>query len=135
MGSGIVSKWRNPTALAETTAFTLVEVMVALVILAIGVLGVAGLLVTTVQSNRGATNRSRADELIYEKVEEFQSTSYAAITSGSDEVTIDGVVFAREWTVTPNDPTSGVLTIDVTAQWSERGQTFEVESSTMRSAN
>ena len=115
--------------------FTLVEVMVALVVFLIGVLGVGGLLVTTIQANRGATNRTRADELLYEKVEQFQSMPYAAIASGSDVVTVEGVSFSREWTTDPNEPIPGVMTVDVTARWVERGDTFDVQTSTMRSAN
>jgi type IV pilus assembly protein PilV len=118
-----------------TDGFTLIEVMVALVVLLIGVLGVAGMLVTTIQSNRGATNRTRADQLLHEKVEEFQSMPYSSILSGSSQDTVAGVVFTRQWTVNPNDPIASVATIDLTASWSERDQTFEVRTSTMRSAN
>lgn len=126
---------RDETARAGEAGFTLVEVMVALVIFLIGVLGVAGMLVTTIHSNRGGTNRTRADQLLHEKVEEFQSTSYGAITSGADQDTVAGVVFTRQWTVTQNDPIANVATIDLSASWSERGLTFEVGTATMRSAN
>lgn len=123
------------TTAGGASGFTLIEVVVALVVFLIGVLGISGLLVSTIQANRGATNRSRADELLYEKVEEFQSTSYAGINGGTDTSTVEGVVFTREWTVNPSDPIAGVMTIDLTARWTERGDTFQIETSTMRSAN
>lgn len=115
--------------------FTLIEVMVALVVFLIGVLGVSGLLITTIQANRGATNRSRADELLHEKVEQFQSTPYAEITSGTDQDTVAGVAFVRQWTVSANDPIANVARINLTASWAERGQTFSVRTTTIRGAN
>lgn len=115
--------------------FTLIEVMVALVIFLIGFLGMAGLLVSVMGSNRDASNRTRADELLYEKVEEFQLTSFADIESGSDQDTVGNVVFTREWVVSNNDPIPKVMTIDLTASWTERGDTLSVRQATIKSAN
>lgn len=46
--------------LSEQTGFTLVEVLVAMVILAIGLLGVAGLQTRSLSGNQGALYRSQA---------------------------------------------------------------------------
>lgn len=121
--------------LRRKEGFTLVEVMVALVVFLIGFLGMAGLLVTVVQSNRGASNRTRADQLLYEKVEEFTSTPYRDIATGTDEETVGRVVFTRDWTVTDNSPIPNAMTIDLVARWTERGRTFGVQQSTIKSAN
>jgi prepilin-type N-terminal cleavage/methylation domain-containing protein len=113
--------------------FTIVEFAVALVIFVIGILGVSGLLMTVIHANRGASNRTRADQLLYEKVEEFQSTPFAAIQGGTDQTSVGDVIFTRTWTVTSDAPMENVTTIEIAAQWSERDETFTIQTATMRS--
>lgn len=126
---------RRVSRLASTDGFTLVEVLVALIVFLIGALGVAGLLVNVMYANRGATNRTRADELLYEKVEELQSTPYVGISDGTDQKTVGGVVFTREWTVTDDQPIDDVRTIELLTRWSDRGEIFEIRTATMRGSN
>ncbi len=113
--------------------FTIVEFAVALVIFVIGVLGVSGLLLTVIYANRSASNRTRADQLLYEKVEEFQLTPFAAIEGGADQTSVGDVVFTRTWTVANDVPVENVATIEIAAEWSERDETFTVQTATMRS--
>jgi prepilin-type N-terminal cleavage/methylation domain-containing protein len=112
--------------------FTIVEFAVALVIFVIGILGVSGLLLTVIHANRSASNRTRADQLLYEKVEEFQSTPFAAIEGGADQTPVGDVVFTRTWTVTNDVPVENVATIEIATEWSERDETFTVQTATMR---
>lgn len=114
------------------TGFTLIEVMVAIVVFTFGVMGIAALQVAVAQANRGATNHTRADQILYDKVEELQSTPYNAISSGADIDTVGGVAFARSWTVTDNAPMNRLKTISLTATWEERGKSFDVQTSTIR---
>lgn len=113
--------------------FTIVEFAVALVIFVIGILGVSGLLLTVIHANRSASNRTRADQLLYEKVEQFQSTPFAAIEGGADQTSVGDVVFTRTWTVANDVPVENVATIEIAAEWSERDETFSVQTATMRS--
>ncbi len=105
----------------------------ALVIFVIGILGVSGLLLTVIHANRSASNRTRADQLLYEKVEEFQSTPFVAIEGGADQTSVGDVVFTRTWTVASDVPVENVATIEIAAEWSERDETFTVQTATMRS--
>jgi len=50
----------------KTTGFTLIEVLVAVVVLAGGLLGLAALQVTSLSSNQTAYNRSQATQLAYD---------------------------------------------------------------------
>jgi type IV pilus assembly protein PilV len=61
--------------------FTLVEVLVALVILAVGLLGMATLLTSSMQSSQGAYRRSQASTLAYDLVERMRFNRDRAVSS------------------------------------------------------
>lgn len=61
--------------------FTLIEVLIALVILAVGLLGTASLMTTSLQSNQGANRRSQASLLAYDLVERMRLNRNQAITT------------------------------------------------------
>jgi type IV pilus assembly protein PilV len=58
--------------------FTLVEALVALVVLSIGLLGVAALQLSSLQSNSSAASRSQATLLAYEIVDRMRANQVAA---------------------------------------------------------
>lgn len=58
--------------------FTLIEVLVAVVVLAIGLLGLAGLQATAVRSNSSAYMRSQATVLAYDITERMRANRQAA---------------------------------------------------------
>ena len=104
---------------------SLIEVMVGVVLMTIGILGLAALSVTVAQANRGATNRTRADQVLHEKIEEFQTADYDEITNGDDEITVGDITFERTWTITDDTPMDGVKKIEILGTWDERGTTFQ----------
>lgn len=53
--------------------FTLIEVMVAIVILSFGLLGVAGLMVTGIQFTHSAQQRTMATQLAYDMIDRMRS--------------------------------------------------------------
>jgi len=77
--------------------FTLIEVLIALVILAIGLLGMSSLMMTSMQSSQSAYLRSQASLLAYDLVERMRANSNQAITS-------DSYVFSLS-SEAPTDPT------------------------------
>ena len=50
----------------KNTGFTLIEVLIAMIILAVGLLGLAGLQATTLKNNQSAYNRIKATQLAYD---------------------------------------------------------------------
>jgi len=62
---------------------TLIEVLVAMLILAIGLLGLAGLQTVSVQSNQGAYYRSQATILANDIVDRMRANRVAAIANRS----------------------------------------------------
>lgn len=59
--------------------FTLIEVLVALVVLCIGLLGVAGLQLTSLKSNHGSAMRTQATYLAYDIVDRMRANREAAL--------------------------------------------------------
>ena len=50
----------------KNIGFTLIEVLVAMLVLAVGLLGLAGLQATSLRNNQSAYNRSQATQLAYD---------------------------------------------------------------------
>lgn len=63
---------------------TLIEVLVTILVLAIGLLGLAGLQVTSVQSNHSAYYRSQATILAYDISDRMRSNRTAALDGAYD---------------------------------------------------
>lgn len=60
--------------------FTLIEVLVALVILAFGLLGLAGMQATGLKNNQDAYNRSQATQLAYDLADRIRANATAIDT-------------------------------------------------------
>ncbi|MCX7098669.1 MAG: type IV pilus modification protein PilV [Methylococcales bacterium] len=57
----------------KNTGFTLIEVLVSIMVLSIGLLGLAGLLATSLKSNQSAYNRSQAAQLAYDLADRMRT--------------------------------------------------------------
>ncbi len=87
--------------------FTMVEVIISIVILSIGVLGLAGTtgyLVRQVTLGDVMTERAAAFQTV---VDRLQSVPYDSVTTGSDSVGI----FAVRWSSVPDGPQNKIVTI------------------------
>ena len=96
------------TGRANRRGFTLVELMIAVVLLSVGMLALAGSAAMVVRSMTTATMRTRAATLAASRLDELRSGGCGLIAAGS--VKERGVTLA--WTVTPMP--KGVV-IDMTA--------------------
>lgn len=67
----------------RSRGFTLIEVLIALLILAIGLLGMASLLMTSLSSSHSAYQRSQASMLAYDMVERLRLNRTVATSSNS----------------------------------------------------
>ena len=66
----------------KNAGFTLIEVLIAMLVLAIGLLGLAALQVNSLRNNQSAYNRTQATLLAYEMADRMR-TNKTAIASGS----------------------------------------------------
>lgn len=64
--------------------FTLLEVLVAVLVLAIGLLGLAGLMASSVRNNQSAYQRTQATWLAYDIVDRMRVNRAAALASSYD---------------------------------------------------
>ena len=57
----------------KNAGFTLIEVLIAMVVLAVGLLGLAGLQATSLRNNQSAYNRSQATQLAYDLADRMRA--------------------------------------------------------------
>lgn len=69
----------NRSLAHRARGFTLVEALVALVVLSIGLLGVAALQLTSLRSNHGSAMRSQATFLAYDIIDRMRANRTAAL--------------------------------------------------------
>lgn len=104
--------------------FTLIEVLVAVLVLMFGLLGVAGLTAQVVKANFFAKNMTSATTVAQTQLEAVQNKGYAGATtanfpSTAQTVSMGGVSFSRTTTIFDNDPASNMKRIAVTVSWTE----------------
>jgi type II secretion system protein I len=99
--------------------FTLIETLIVLVILAIALLALAGLMVTTTKNNSVGGHMTEAAILAQDKLEELRATRFDNILTGNDQKTgSHGIQYARNWNVaTSADGNLKTITLDV--GWSD----------------
>ena len=115
--------------------FTLIEVLVGLVILAIGLLAIAGMQVTSVRGNFFSNYLTQASHAGQDRLEFLDSLVYtsAELSAGSHNdpaTTISGIVFNRSYTVV--DDANGYKIINYTISWND-GVNRSILFSTIRS--
>ena len=109
---------------------SLIEVMIALAVLAYGMLGVAAAQISALRSTDQSRERMLAHQLAQQQLEIFQEMSTASLDvidalPGNDPLNPidpdpnDGMqmAFNRSWVITPDTPETNVYTILVTVGW------------------
>ena len=94
----------------DNNGFTLIEVMIAMVVLLVGMLGVMGMQYYAVAGNSVSRELRIATNLTQEVVEQIKGTPYANLASGTDpaalptgpEISGSMLTVTRRWWVTQN---------------------------------
>lgn len=98
--------------------FSLIELMIAITILGVGILSLAGLYpLATSKVSRGDLE-SRATFLGQAKVEELKRVAWDDLVTGADSDTVE-TVFVRDWNVEEDQPVVGMKRVNVTVAWSD----------------
>ncbi|HEX8850758.1 MAG TPA: type IV pilus modification protein PilV [Gemmatimonadaceae bacterium] len=110
----------EPRAASPREGFTLVEVMVAIVILSIGVLGLAATAGVVVRQMTGAVHQSVAANVAYSRMERIRTGSCVAMKDSSGKATTRNVT--EVWVIKA-DPGTHALVVYDTIYYKLRGVT------------
>lgn len=115
--------------------FTVVEVMIALLVLLIGMAGMLSLQLTAMKATGFSRHATEATVLAEDRLEWLRTAPVASLVDGSDQVNAAGDVvstglFTRTWTITPG---TELTTITVSVTWLEQGaDDYTISMSTLR---
>jgi type IV pilus assembly protein PilV len=129
---------RSILLLREKEGFTLIEVLVSLVILAIGLLMLATLQTISITGNKSSFGTSVASALGQQGLEQLMAmqaqgtvATDPGLTNGTHtkltdptlipDQTVNGVVYSRTYTVNTNTPITGVMTVTMVVNWTVSG--------------
>ncbi len=96
--------------------FTLLEIMIALIILTIGLIAIAYMANSAISGNRKAKLLTQGVTLAQDKLEELKGIDYDALTSDNDTLNIGNIAYARNWTVQA-DVSKEMKTATVIVNW------------------
>jgi type IV pilus assembly protein PilV len=113
----------------KQNGFTLVEVLIGLIILAIGLLAVAGMQIIATRGGYSSNHLTQATTFAQDKLEQLKNFPFQNLASGQDQVTGTGTIFSRQYGVA--DITATIKMITVTVQWTDRGN-HSIRFSTIR---
>jgi len=105
--------------LKDTKAFTLLEVMITLLILSVGMLGLATLQIMAIRGNSFGQQMTIASTLAQNKLEELREDDFDSIGTGND-VCVDQVnrcTYSRQWLVQDDTPQANMKTVEVRVTW------------------
>ena len=116
-------EWRQETGgitmrrLRRMEGMTLMEVTIALFVLAIGMLGLAGLHLVAMQSDTLGQQATLASNLAKNKLAELEEAEQ--LTDGTDQyVDKDNeITYTRQWIVQSDDAQADMMTVKVQVSW------------------
>jgi prepilin-type N-terminal cleavage/methylation domain-containing protein len=103
--------------------FSLIELLIALVILSISFLGLASLMVQTTNNNSFGYSMTEAAIFAQDQLENFKTTPWANVVTGNDvRQGSTGTNYTRRWVVVPNiaPPNDTVKEITITIGWNDK---------------
>jgi type IV pilus assembly protein PilV len=96
--------------------FSLIELMIAITVLGVGILSLAGLYPMATQKVTRGDLESRATFLGQAKVEELKRISWDNLVTTAETDTVE-TVFVRDWSVEEDQPVMGMKRVNVTVSW------------------
>ncbi len=103
----------------NNAGFTLIEVLVTVIILAVGLLGLAGLQTTGLRSNLSAYHRSQATQLAYDIADRMRANKTAANNYLTSFMTPANASIQNDCSTTSNTCTAADMAENDLFQWNQ----------------
>jgi prepilin-type N-terminal cleavage/methylation domain-containing protein len=114
----------------RTRGFTLIEVIMAMAILAIGVIGVVRLLPVGLGASKSSEMMSKAAFLAQEKIEELKLAGFAQLVAPEPAITLEGEQGGYSWTAAIEEvsleglaSSENIRKLILTVSWEEKDKT------------
>ncbi len=97
--------------------FSLLEVMIALLIMAVGLLGVGAMMASAIQTNAQASHLTEAYQIAQAEMEGLKLLPWSSLSSGSHSRELRGMTFTSSWTVLST--VGRVKDVNLVVTWNE----------------
>jgi len=113
----------KPYVQKQDRGFTLIEVLVALGILAFGILAIASMQTTSLGGTSRSRNLTQATHVAMDQMEKLLPLSYSSLLTedGSFTETYYDIDYDIDIDVEPNNGIDNTATVTVTVTWDEKG--------------
>lgn len=117
-------------SIENNKGFTIIEVLLAISIMAIGLLGLAALQTTAINGNALGKKNTLAITLAEDKIEKYKNTPYENISAGvTTETNLSaGAIYTRTTKVEDDTPISGVKTVTVNVTWQNGSKSVSLQT-------
>lgn len=129
---------RCASPLQRHEGFTLLEVLIAIVILSLGLLGLSAMTISTIRGLTFSEKMTTATNLAQEKMEDIKNTAYAGVSQTSYPMEDYGAIaeftqFKREVEIRENEVLANTKTAIVSVSWKrlKGGQPHQVTVQTI----
>ncbi len=109
--------------LKQESGFTLIEVLMAILILTLGILAYGKTSAKVMGTNNLSKKESIAVTLAQDRIEEFKNTGCCSVGSGTETVDVEGnasapyTQYTRSWEIT--SPSESLYDLSVTVSWKD----------------
>ncbi|MDM8539356.1 prepilin-type N-terminal cleavage/methylation domain-containing protein [Desulfobacterales bacterium HSG17] len=103
--------------------FTIIEVLIAIVILAVGILGLSKMQITSINANNVAGKYTDGSTRGVSEIENIMATAYddASLVNGTTGNIVQGI-YTVNWTITDSVPIPNVKNVNMIVTWNIKGQ-------------
>lgn len=98
----------------DNKGFTLLEVLIAIVILSVALLALAGLQIISIRGTSFGGTMTEAVTLAKDKMEDLKQDNWDNVATGNDAPVVRGINYTRTWTVQTVDNTKEII---ITVSW------------------